>query len=105
MQTFTNEIVYKDHTSIMSQPDRQKPGNDWCALGLPHRDGDVVLRDGSTVHIRAMQPHDDQALFGLFQSLSEESRWLRFLSLAKGEALALAVNGGNGPFLNVCPTL
>ena len=35
-----------------------------------------------------MQPTDDVALSRLFESLSEESRWLRFLSLAKGEALA-----------------
>jgi len=88
METFTSEIIYKNRTSVMPQADRQKPGNEWCALGSTHRDGDVVLRDGSTVRIRAMQPHDDQGLFALFQSLSEESRWLRFLSLAKGEALA-----------------
>jgi acetyl coenzyme A synthetase (ADP forming)-like protein len=54
----------------------------------PHRDGDVVLRDGSTVRVRAMHPDDDEALLGLFTSLSEESRWLRFFSPTKGAALA-----------------
>jgi acetyl coenzyme A synthetase (ADP forming)-like protein len=60
-----------------------------CLLtGVPHRDGDVVLRDGSTVRVRAMRPADDKALLGLFTALSEESRWLRFFSPTKGAALA-----------------
>jgi len=72
----------------MSDSDNEANQNYSCAIGFPHRDGDVVLRDGTTVRIRAMKPNDDEALFALFQSLSEESRWLRFLSLAKGTALA-----------------
>jgi acetyl coenzyme A synthetase (ADP forming)-like protein len=51
-------------------------------------DGDVVLRDGSTVRVQMMRPGDEQGLLGLLQSLSEESRWLRFFSPAKGAALA-----------------
>lgn len=35
-----------------------------------------------------MRPDDDKALLGLFTSLSEESRWLRFFSATKGAALA-----------------
>jgi acetyl coenzyme A synthetase (ADP forming)-like protein len=35
-----------------------------------------------------MRPDDDQGLLGLFTSLSEESRWLRFFSPTKGAALA-----------------
>src|SRR5262249_36775324 len=58
---------------------------DSCPFGTPHQAGDVVLRDGSTVRVRPVRPEDNHAL--LFQSLSEESRWLRFLSLAKGSAL------------------
>lgn len=54
----------------------------------PHRNGDVVLRDGGTVRVRRMLPTDGQALLGLFTSLSEESRWLRFFSPTKGAALA-----------------
>ncbi|HZJ46655.1 MAG TPA: GNAT family N-acetyltransferase [Pyrinomonadaceae bacterium] len=53
-----------------------------------HRDGDVVLRDGSTVRTRLMQPADEAGLFALLQSLSEESRWLRFYSLSSNSALA-----------------
>ncbi len=53
-----------------------------------HRDGDVVLRDGSTVRIRVMRPTDEPGLLALLQSLSEDSRWLRFYSSASGSALA-----------------
>src|ERR1043166_8681993 len=42
------------------------------------RDGDVVLRDGSTVHIRVMRTSDEAGLCALLTSLSEDSRWLRF---------------------------
>lgn len=52
-----------------------------------HRDGDVVLRDGSTVRIRVMRPEDEPSLLALLQSLSDESRWLRFYSSASGSAL------------------
>jgi acetate---CoA ligase (ADP-forming) len=52
------------------------------------RDGDVVLRDGSTVRIRVMRPTDEPSLLALLQSLSDESRWLRFYSCASGSALA-----------------
>ena len=53
-----------------------------------HRDGDVVLRDGSTVRVRVMRAADEPGLVSLLQSLSEESRWLRFYSSASGSALA-----------------
>jgi RimJ/RimL family protein N-acetyltransferase len=56
--------------------------------GSARRDGDVVLRDGSTVRIRVMRAADEPGLFALLQSLSEESRWLRFYSSASGTALA-----------------
>ncbi len=52
------------------------------------RDGDVVLRDGSTVRIRVMRAADEPGLLALLQSLSEESRWMRFYSSASGSALA-----------------
>lgn len=65
-----------------------QPSGDFCSISTSHRAGDVVLKDGSTVHVRALRPEDDQALLALFQSLSEESLWLRFYSLLKGAALA-----------------
>jgi hypothetical protein len=50
-------------------------------LVFPQRAGDVVLRDGLTVRVRVMQPEDEPLLFGLFRSLSEDSRWMRFFCL------------------------
>lgn len=54
----------------------------------PHRNGDVVLRDGSTVRIRVMRPSDEAGLRTLLTSLSEESRWLRFYCLQNSAGLA-----------------
>src|SRR5687767_9485501 len=53
-----------------------------------HRDGDVVLRDGSTVRVRVMRPTDEAGLYALLNSLSEDSRWLRFYCLQNSSALA-----------------
>lgn len=53
-----------------------------------HRDGDVVLRDGSTVRVRVMRPADESGLVSLFQSLSDESRWFRFFAPSKNSVLA-----------------
>src|ERR1043165_4335727 len=52
------------------------------------RDGDVVLRDGSTIHIRVMTQADEAGLYALLNSLSEESRWLRFYCLQNSASLA-----------------
>lgn len=52
------------------------------------RDGDVVLRDGSTVHIRVMTRADEVGLCSLLNSLSEESRWLRFYCVQNSAGLA-----------------
>src|ERR1043165_6171548 len=52
------------------------------------RDGDVVLRDGSTIHIRVMTQADEAGLYALLNSLSEESRWLRFYCLQNSAGLA-----------------
>ena len=94
MQILNSEMIYKSRVGqnppmTSNEETRTESVNgDLCSLDSPHRAGDVVLRDGSTVHVRKMQPGDDQALFALFQSLSEESRWLRFFSLGNGSALA-----------------
>ena len=53
-----------------------------------YRDGDVVLRDGSTVRVRLMRLQDEPKLVRLFQSLSDEDRWFRFFSPTKDSALA-----------------
>jgi acetate---CoA ligase (ADP-forming) len=41
---------------------------------------DVALRDGSTVRIRPVEAGDATGLHSLLGGMSEESRWLRFLS-------------------------
>ena len=41
---------------------------------------DVVLRDGSTVHVRPSTVEDEPRLRAFLASLSEESRWFRFFS-------------------------
>lgn len=53
-----------------------------------HSAGDVVLRDGSTIKVRPLEPDDEQRLLDFFRSLSEESRWLRFFSVVKDQLLA-----------------
>ena len=53
-----------------------------------YRDGDVVLRDGSTVRVRLMRLQDEPKLVRLFQSLSDQDRWFRFFSPTKDSALA-----------------
>jgi acetate---CoA ligase (ADP-forming) len=45
-----------------------------------HREADVALRDGSTVHVRPARPDDREALLAFLRELSEESRRLRFFS-------------------------
>ncbi|HSK64403.1 MAG TPA: GNAT family N-acetyltransferase [Pyrinomonadaceae bacterium] len=52
------------------------------------REGDVVLRDGSTVRIRVMRPEDEARLCALLNSLSEDSRWLRFYCTQNSAGLA-----------------
>ena len=43
-----------------------------------HMETDVVLRDGSTVHVRPARPGDRDRLEDYFMDLSDESRRLRF---------------------------
>ena len=60
------------------------PGRTGLALALDTA-GDpaaaVRLRDGSTVNLRPVRAEDAAAVRGLFQGLSETSRWLRFFTV------------------------
>jgi acetyl coenzyme A synthetase (ADP forming)-like protein len=47
-----------------------------------HREADVVLRDGSTAHVRPVRADDEPRLLTFLEGLSEESRTLRFFSPA-----------------------
>ena len=44
---------------------------------------DVVLRDGSTVQLRAIHPSDDAGLRSLLGELSPESLYSRFFTIPK----------------------
>ena len=52
------------------------------------RETDVVLRDGSTVHVRPIRPDDAARLLELLRGLSAESRALRFFGTTSDSALA-----------------
>jgi acetate---CoA ligase (ADP-forming) len=60
------------------------------------REVDVVLRDGSTVHVGPAKPSDAPAVTLLLNGLSARSRWLRFFSafpdLAKAARWATEVD-------------
>jgi acetyl coenzyme A synthetase (ADP forming)-like protein len=45
-----------------------------------HREADIALRDGSTVHVRPIRPGDERCLLDLLTSLSADARTLRFFS-------------------------
>jgi acetyltransferase len=40
---------------------------------------DFTLRDGRSVHIRAMRPSDEEAILKAFDRLSPEARYMRFM--------------------------
>jgi acetate---CoA ligase (ADP-forming) len=46
------------------------------------REAEVVLRDGSTVHVRPIRPDDEEALYEFLEGLDPESRMFRFFSTA-----------------------
>jgi RimJ/RimL family protein N-acetyltransferase len=62
------------------------------------REIDVVLRDGSIVHVSPAKPADAPAVTLLLNGLSDRSRWLRFFSsfpdLAKAAQWATEVDNG-----------
>jgi acetate---CoA ligase (ADP-forming) len=57
------------------------------SAGYPtSREADVILRDGSTVHVRPVRREDEGALAVFFEGLTAESRGLRFFSAAANVA-------------------
>jgi GNAT superfamily N-acetyltransferase len=48
-------------------------------MSVPDFAVDHILRDGRTLHIRAIRPEDKQGLVQLFDRLSPETRYFRFL--------------------------
>src|SRR4051812_17263255 len=51
-----------------------------AAVDLARWEGDVVLSDGGTVHVRPIRPSDAAALVALHGRLSPESIYFRFFS-------------------------
>jgi acetyl coenzyme A synthetase (ADP forming)-like protein len=84
----TTVLIFEDQSIMSNYIATAMSEPDGLLASLTQRGGDVVLRDGSTVRVRPLCPDDEHRLFSLFKSLSNESRWLRFLSLAKDSALA-----------------
>jgi acetyl coenzyme A synthetase (ADP forming)-like protein len=54
-----------------------------------HRESDVVLKDGSTVHVRPVRHADAAGLLEFLQRLSENSRALRFFAVVKDAFLEI----------------
>ena len=56
-------------------------------------EGDVVLADGATVHMRAMVPGDEPLLARMYEGLSADSVYYRFFSpVPRATATALEMN-------------
>lgn len=54
---------------------------------------DVVLRDGATLHVRPVKPDDAAAVLSLFQRMSEQSLYYRFMEIPRldlARAIAIA---------------
>src|SRR6266851_9754624 len=53
-------------------------------LPTPYQDsaeaGRLILRDGTTAHVRIARGEDKEKLFAFFQGLTQEARWRRFFS-------------------------
>ncbi|HYJ69235.1 MAG TPA: GNAT family N-acetyltransferase [Nocardioidaceae bacterium] len=45
-----------------------------------HWEADVVLRDGSTAHLRPITPDDSEGLVAFYSRVSEQSKYLRFFA-------------------------
>ena len=61
---------------------------------------DVVLRDGSTVHVRPVREDDEPALTEFFRGISINSMALRFFSAGRGNT-----GGGGLPHTHHLPLL
>ena len=68
------------------------------AAGAAQLEADVVLRDGSTAHVRPARADDEPALLRFLDGLGPESRWFRFFSGAPnlGAAAHVAAAGDTG---------
>jgi len=74
----------RDERRAPGHGDRRAPDRDDRRAPAPdridHEGVEVVLRDGSTVHVRTVRPDDERAMASFLRGLSERSRVLRFFS-------------------------
>ena len=61
-------------TVVSSAPD--------VAVYPAEREADIVLRDGSTAHVRPVRPTDREAMHAFLSGVSEDAIWFRFFSMA-----------------------
>jgi acetate---CoA ligase (ADP-forming) len=57
---------------------------------------DVLLRDGSTLRLRAPTPEDFDAIKAFYDELSPESRYMRFHGYGRTDAAARAYASADG---------
>ena len=53
------------------------------ALSEPEYTADVVLRDGSTLHLRPVRPDDDVKLLDMLRQMSSEALYYRFMTVPR----------------------
>ncbi len=69
--TDPDELAVEVPAAEVSTPDPAPP---------PHREADVVVGDGGTVHLRSIVPSDADALVAFHAGLSQRTRYLRYFS-------------------------
>lgn len=74
------------------------------SLAASAYDTDVVLRDGRTLRLRPVRPDDDQRLLELFERMSEQSLYYRFMTVPRmdlAKAARVAQADGDRQFVLV----
>ncbi|SDE66859.1 Acyl-CoA synthetase (NDP forming) [Blastococcus fimeti] len=59
------------------------PAEDTAPTPPPHWEADIVAADGGTVHLRPIRPEDGDALTGLMDRSSDQTRYYRFFGPMK----------------------
>jgi acetate---CoA ligase (ADP-forming) len=57
--------------------------NDEVIIDSAHYSSEEVLRDGGSIHVRALRPNDRERLLDHFKGLSQQSRYYRFFGLKR----------------------
>jgi len=57
--------------------------NDQAIIDFAHYSAEEVLRDGGSIHVRALRPDDRNRLLDHFKGLSQQSRYYRFFGLKR----------------------